>query len=315
LSAPVVAEVIRNGLVESRHHGAVLAIDADGADVLALGDVDAPMFPRSCAKPLQTVGMLRAGWAPGDDDQVVLACASHSGEPAHIAVVRRLLASAQLDPADLDNTPDLPLDPTAAWAVIRAGGGPDALHQNCSGKHAAMLVTCVVAGWPTAGYRAADHPLQRALRSTIEELAGETAAAVAVDGCGAPLFALTLRGLARAFGRLVTAPAGSAERRVAAAMRAAPFLLGGTGRDVTALMTAVDGIVAKDGAEGVYAAAMPDGRTVTLKIDDGAGRARAPVMTAALRRLDVDAPALAALASTPVLGHGEAVGEIRATLS
>jgi L-asparaginase II len=310
---PVVAEVVRNGLVESRHHGSVLALDASGSAVLTVGDVDVPMFPRSSAKPFQAVGLLRAGWAPADDEQVALACASHSGEPQHVDVVRRILAAAGLAESDLDNTPDLPLDPVAARALLRAGGGPDALHQNCSGKHAAMLATCAAAGWPTAGYRDPEHPLQGAIRSAVEDLAGEPVTTVAVDGCGAPLFALTLRGVARGFGRLPTARAGTAERRVADAMREHPFLTGGTGRDVTALMEAVPGLVAKDGAEGVYAAAAADGRVVALKVDDGGGRARAPVMVSALRRLGIDGSGLDALASIPVLGHGRPVGEVRAT--
>ncbi|MDQ1695226.1 MAG: hypothetical protein QOJ03_579 [Frankiaceae bacterium] len=309
----IVAEVVRNGLVESRHHGNVVAIEgATGRYAVQVGDIAAPMFPRSCAKPLQAVGMLRAGWSPTDDEQLAVACASHSGEPAHVAVVRRILAEAGRAEEDLDNTPDLPLDATAARDLLRSGGGPDRLHQNCSGKHAAMLGTCTAAGWAIADYRDPDHPLQRAIRATIEDLANENVAAVAIDGCGAPLLAVTLTGLAVAFGRLVCAEPGTPERRVADAMRAHPFLVGGTGRDVTALMTAVDGLLAKDGAEGVYAAATHDGDAVALKVEDGAGRARSPVMVAALRRLGVDAAALDALAATPVLGHGVAVGEVRA---
>jgi L-asparaginase II len=261
------------------------------------------MFPRSCAKPLQALAMLRAGWAPSDDEQIALACASHSGEPAHIDVVRRILRAAGLDASALDNTADLPLDSDAARALFRAGAEPDALHQNCSGKHAAMLATCVVRGWPTDGYRSADHPLQLTIRSTVEELCGEQVAAVAVDGCGAPLFAVSLRGLARAF-------AVVARTAVADAMRTHPFLVGGTGRDVTSLMQAVHGLVAKDGAEGVYAAAMPDGRAVALKIDDGAARPRVPVLASALRAVGVSDPAIDAVADVPVLGHGERVGSV-----
>lgn len=309
----VVAEVVRNEVVESRHHGRVLAVDANGRRVVAIGAVDDPVFPRSSMKPLQTVALLRAGWAPEDDEQVALACASHSGEPRHIAVVRRILNAAGLDESALDNTPDLPLDVTAARRVVADGGGPDALHQNCSGKHAAMLATAVAAGWPTTGYRAPDHPVQVAVRAGIEDLTGEAVAAVAVDGCGAPLFAVTLAGLARAFVRIARTPDGS-ERRVAAAMRRHPGLVGGTGRDVTALIEEVDGLIAKDGAEGVYAAALPDGRAVALKIEDGAGRARAPVMVAALHRLGVVADGLDDAGRVPVLGHGEPVGGVRATL-
>jgi len=175
-----------------------------------------------------------------------------------------------------------------------------------------MLATCVANGWATASYRDLDHPLQVAVQETVEQLAGEQVAATGVDGCGAPLFALSLTGLARAFRAIVLAPAGSAERQVADAMRKHPDYVGGTGRDVTALMQAVPGLLAKDGAEGVYAAAMPDGRTVALKIDDGAQRARAPVMVAALRRLEVDSPGLTEVAKVPLFGGGRVVGEVRA---
>lgn len=309
---PVVAEVVRNGYVESRHRGSIVAIRPDGSCALEIGAVDNPVFPRSSAKPLQALGMLRAGWRPDDDEQVALACASHSGEPAHVVVVRRILDEAGLDESALDNTPDLPLDVAAAQALIRAGGGPDSLHQNCSGKHAAMLATCVAAGFPTDGYRDPEHPLQRVIAATVEDLTGERIAAVAVDGCGAPIHAVSIAGLARAFSAIATGRDGSLERRIADSMRAHPLLVGGSTRDVTALMRAVEGLVAKDGAEGVYAAALSDGAAVALKIDDGASRPRMPVMVAALRALGIDAPGLETLASTPVLGHGRPVGQVRA---
>lgn len=282
---------------------------------LDIGDTRTPVFPRSCAKPLQTVGMLRAGWAPADDEQVALACASHSGEPQHVEVVRRILAAAGLDESALDNTPSLPLDLAATRAVLRAGGDADSLHQNCSGKHAAMLATCVANSWPVAGYRNPVHPVQQAIRATVEDLTGETVAAVAVDGCGAPLFGLSLAGLANAFVRLALADGGTVEHRVATAMRTHPFLVGGTDRDVTRLVEACSGLVAKDGAEGVYAAAHLNGTVVAVKIDDGAGRARTPVLVAALRRAGVDAPGFEELAVVPVLGHGEQVGVVRTVLS
>jgi L-asparaginase II len=197
--------------------------------------------------------------------------------------------------------------------LIRAGEGPDRLHQNCSGKHAAMLATCVANDWPTQNYLDPTHPLQLAIRASVEDVAREQVAAVGVDGCGAPLFALSPVALARAFSRLVTGNAGTAERRVADAMRAHPFLVGGTGRDVTALMRGVDGLLVKDGAEGVVAAATGDGVGIAVKIDDGAGRARSPVLVAALRRLGVTVD-VSALTPADVLGHGRPVGAVRATL-
>jgi L-asparaginase II len=315
LSLPVVAEVVRGDLVESTHHGSVVGIAADGARVLMLGDVDGAIYPRSAVKPLQTVGLLRAGWDPDDEEQVALACASHSGEDEHLVVVRRILRAAGLDERDLDNTPDLPLEAAASRELLRGGGEPDRLHQNCSGKHAAMLATCVKAGWPVTGYRAPTHPVQLAVRGAVEDLAGERSAHVTVDGCGAPLFSLSLTGLARAFARLATAEPGTPERRVADAVRRHPHLVGGTGRDVTRLLAGVPGLVAKDGAEGVQAAALPDGRAVAVKIGDGSGRARAAVVVAALERLGVDTDPVAELRTVAVLGHGEPVGQLRATLS
>jgi L-asparaginase II len=308
----LVAEVIRNGFVESIHHGRVIAVGTDGTRRLAVGDVTSPFFPRSAMKPLQTLGMLRAGWAPVDDEQVALACASHSGEPAHVAVVRRMLAAASLGDDALDNTPSWPLAEEAARDLVRAGAHPDRLHQNCSGKHAAMLATCVANGWPTQAYLDPSHPLQLAIRESIEDIADEKIDAVAVDGCGAPLFALSPIAVARAFGRLVTADAGTPERRVADAMRAHPFLVGGTDRDITRLLQSVDGLLVKDGAEGVCAAATADGVGVVVKIDDGSGRARTPVLVHALRQIGAAAVDTKAVTDAAVLGHGVPVGAVRA---
>jgi L-asparaginase II len=307
---PVVAFVVRNGFVEGRHHGSVIALRGDTA-LVDVGATRAPMLPRSSAKPLQAVGMLRAGLAV-DDEELAVVCASHSGEPRHVEVVRRLLASAGLDESALDNTAGMPLDGEARRALVRAGIGPSRITHNCSGKHAGMLATCVAAGWPTSGYCDPEHPLQRALRATIEELTGDPVTATTVDGCGAPLFAITLRGLAAAFGHLATAPVGTAENRCVTAMRAHSELVGGRGRDVSRLISGVPGLVAKDGAEGVYAVGLDDGGAVAVKIADGAGRARLPVLVAALRALGVTAPVLDELATVPVMGHGEAVGEVRA---
>jgi L-asparaginase II len=310
---PVIAEVVRSGFVEGHHYGSVIAIDEDGTTVLALGDVDSPIFPRSSNKPLQAAGMLHTGLQL-DDELLALAASSHSGEAFHLDGVRSILASVGLSSNDLQTPPDLPLDEAARTAWLRAGRKHERVAMNCSGKHAAMLAACVVNDWPTETYLEPAHPLQRALRGTIEELSGEKVGSVGVDGCGAPLFALSLSGLARAFRELVFADAMTPEGRVAAAMRAYPRYVGGTGRDVTLLMNGVPGLLVKDGAEGVYAAALPDGRAVALKVDDGAMRARAPVMVAAMRHLGVDAPVLTELQTTTVLGGGRPVGEVRAVL-
>jgi L-asparaginase II len=310
---PVVAEVVRSGFVEGHHRGSVIALDAGGDPVLAVGEPDRPVFPRSSNKPMQAVGMLAAG-LDLDGELLALACASHSGEAFHLDGVRRILAAAGLTEGALQTPPEYPVDEAEKLSYAAAGGGPTPLAMNCSGKHAAMLATCVANGWPTSTYPDPDHPLQRGLRATVERLAGEPVAAVGVDGCGAPLFALTLTGLARAFAAIATAPAGTPEHRVATAIRAHPEWLGGTRRDVTRLIAGVPGLIAKDGAEGVYAAALPDGRVAALKVDDGGQRARPPVMVAALRALGVGAPVLDELAEAALLGGGEPVGAVRCVL-
>jgi L-asparaginase II len=315
----VLAEVIRSGFTESRHRGALAVLGADGQVTLSAGQASEPMFPRSSNKPLQAAGMLRCGLRL-DGKLLALAAASHSGEDFHVAGVRQILASAGLTEADLRCPPDWPLDETERRAMIRSGAGPDRVHMNCSGKHAAMLATCVAAGWPTETYRDPDHPLQVRLRAAVEELAGEPVAAVGVDGCGAPLFALSPIGLARAFRALVLAAPGTPERAVADAFRADPAWTSGSARPERVLMDAVPGLLLKSGAEGAEAFALADGRAVAFKIDDGNGRARVPVTVALLRELrvenepGVDVARLLDLASTPVTGGGVPVGEIRAVL-
>jgi len=311
------ARVVRSGVTESVHAGSAVALAPDGHVVAAVGDPGAVMLPRSALKPVQVAGMLRAGLRLGPE-LVALAAASHSGERFHRDGVRRLLALGPLPVEALRNTPDLPLDDVerAAWAA--AGRAPSSLAQNCSGKHAAMLLTCRENGWPTDGYLDPAHPLQRHLAETVGELAGEPVQVSAVDGCGAPAFGISLTGLARAFAVLAVAGAGTPEGGTAAAVRTHPLWLGGTGRPVTALLRAVPGLVAKEGAEGVLAAALPDGGAVAVKVGDGAARPLLPVAVELLRRLGAggEAPvdaALADLADVPVLGHGRPVGRVEVT--
>jgi L-asparaginase II len=274
------------------------------------------MFPRSSNKPFQAAAMVRCGLKL-DGELLALAAASHSGEEFHVAGVRTILASAGLTEADLRCPPDMPLDETASRAMVRAGDGPDRIHMNCSGKHAAMLATCVAAGWPTATYTDPEHPLQQQIKATIEQLSGEPVTAIGVDGCGAPLMAISVAGLARAFRAVALAAPGTAERAVADAMRAYPDWTSGTTRPERALMQAVPGLLLKSGADGVEGFAFADGRSGAFKIEDGAARGRVPVTVALLRRLGADTvpgadvAALAALATSPVLGGGRVVGEIR----
>jgi L-asparaginase II len=306
----VVAEVWRSGFVESVHHGSVVGLERDGTVAFTVGQPTLPVFARSSVKPLQGVAMARLGLGLRDE-LLALACASHLGEDFHVEGARRILAGAGLTPADLQCPPALPTHEATRATLLVAGTAPAPLYMNCSGKHAAMLATAVHNGWSTANYRDPDHPLQVAIRSTVEELAGEPVDRVAVDGCGAPLFGFSLVGLARAFHAVATAADGTGEHRVRMAMNTFPEWVGGTGSDVAALMHGLPGSVAKNGAEGVYAIGLPDGRAVAGKIADGSARARVVVVVAALRRLGVDVETLADLAEVPVLGHGEPVGAIR----
>ena len=312
----VLAEIVRGGVVEGRHRGSVVVLDAEGQVSWSLGAPDAPLLPRSCVKPLQTAAMLRSGLTL-DEDLLAIASASHSGEPLHLDAVRRVLGTVGLTEADLRTPEDWPFDEEERDRVLRAGGGRTRIAMNCSGKHAAMLATCVQNGWPTATYLEAGHPLQLAVLATIEELTGVRVADVLVDGCGAPLLSTTLTGLARSFARLATATDGP-ERRVADAVRRHPELVSGTRRDEAAVLAAVPGAIAKAGAEAVHALALPDGRAIAVKIEDGGTRARPVVVAAVLARLGVleepgvDAEAVLATGRHVLLGGGHPVGEIRA---
>jgi L-asparaginase II len=307
--AEPVARVVRGGVVESVHHGHVVGLDVSGAVALSVGDPEVTFFARSALKPLQAVGMLRAGLEL-DGELLGLTAASHSGEPAHLEGVGRMLASGGLTTADLRNTPDVPLDADSAFAWRTCGRGPEPLSQNCSGKHAAMLLTCLANGWSIDDYLSGAHPLQVALRAAVEELTGFASVHTAVDGCGAPLFSTTPLGLARAVARIAGAAPDTHEGRVGAAMREHPWWVSGTGRDALILTAAVPGLLAKDGAEGVFAAALPDGRAVVVKVLDGSKRPLRAIVAAGLRELGVDDPELAVAGRIDVMGHGVAVGTV-----
>ncbi|MFG2352404.1 asparaginase [Streptomyces sp. NPDC048521] len=309
LHAPV-AHLVRGGVVEGIHYGSVVVLGADGQVLFQLGDIEAAFYPRSALKPLQAVAMLRAG-LPLDGELLSLAAASHSGEERHLAGTRRLLALAGLTEDDLRNVPDMPFDPAVRDAWVREGRLPSRLAQNCSGKHAAMLWTAKLNGWSLKDYLDPAHPLQQAVAEIVEDLTGQRVAGVTVDGCGAPLFSVSLHGLARALSRITSAAPGTPEARVADAMREHAEMASGSGRDVAALMRAVPGLLAKDGFEGVQVAALPDGRSIAVKIADGANRARVPVAAAALVRAGVDPGLLTQFAGEPLLGGGEPVGCVR----
>ncbi|MFJ8075651.1 asparaginase [Streptomyces sp. NPDC096176] len=308
---PVLAEVVRSGFVEGRHRGSLVVLAADGSVELALGDPSLPVFPRSSNKPMQAAAVLRAG-LDLDGERLALAAASHSGESFHLDLVRKMLAEHRLSADELQTPPDLPLDPAEAETYLASGHVRDKVAMNCSGKHAAMLAACAANGWDRASYLDPAHPLQQLVHTVVEEAAGEAVTAVGTDGCGAPLMAISLTGLARAFRHFVLAAPGSAERRVADAMRAHPEYVAGMRRPDTWLMRGVPGVLSKMGAEAVQAVALADGRALAFKVEDGATRALGPVLARTLRLMGVEAPELDRIGSMPLLGGGVEVGSIRA---
>jgi L-asparaginase II len=315
---PVLVEVVRSGMVESRHRGSVVGLDAGGAVALRVGDVDVPVYGRSANKPLQATGMVELG-LDLSPPQLALVCASHNGQPAHVAGVRAILASAGLDEGLLQNTPAYPLHEPSAADVIRAGGRRAAILQNCSGKHAGMLLACVRAGWDPTAYLRPGHPLQRRVRRAVLVATGLEDVKVGVDGCGVPVHGMPLRSMATLFARL-TAPErlgelGSSAARAVEAMRAEPYLVGGRHSYDTELMRVSGDVVAKRGAEALECAAiLPSGLGVAVKIDDGGSRAGAPALIATLRKLGGLSPAdvreLAPFALPPVAGGDRTVGHL-----
>ncbi|UKY52014.1 asparaginase [Streptomyces inhibens] len=309
--SPVLAEVVRSGFVEGRHRGSLVVLAADGSVEMALGDVAAPVFPRSTNKPMQAAAILRAGLELSGE-RLALAAASHSGEPFHLDLVRTMLAEHGLTADQLQTPPDLPLDPEEAEAYLASGRVRDRLTMNCSGKHTAMLAASALNGWPLASYLDPAHPLQQLVADGVRTASGEDVAHIGTDGCGAPLLSLSLTGLARAFRHFVLAEPGTPERRVADAMRAHPEYVAGTRRPDTWLMHALPGTLSKMGAEAVQALALPDGRALAFKIDDGATRTLGPILARTLRLMNIDAPVLSRLEDAPLFGGGTRVGEIRA---
>jgi len=304
----------RNGHDESVHYGAVVGLARDGSIEFALGDPATIVYPRSSTKPIQATAMVASG-LDLPPRLLALVCASHDGSPMHLAAAREILATAGLTEDDLGNTMDYPLDDDAAADVLRGGGIKTKLQMNCSGKHSGMLATCVHNGWShDVSYLSESHPLQQRITQMVPELSGEDAAFIGIDGCGAPAHAMSLTGLARVFRTVVMADPASAPGKVAHAMRSHPEMVGGPTRDITLLMQGVPGLLGKDGAEGVFAIAMPDGRAVALKIADGANRARPPMMKVALEALGIDTSGVDPRAfDSTIYGHGKPVGSVRIT--
>ena len=293
---PVLVEVVRGGLVESRHRGAVAVVDADGATVLALGDVARPVYPRSAVKPLQALPLIESGAAERygfGDQEIALACASHGGEPAHVEVASRMLARAGLDAGALECGAHWPSHQPSSQALARSGGASSALHNNCSGKHAGFLCVACAAGVEHRGYVKAEHLVQREVRGALEELtgAGLSADQCGIDGCSIPTWAVPLTALAQAFARFGTGQGFGPQRakaaaRIRAACAAQPYFVAGTGRFCTEIMKLFGArVLAKTGAEGVFCGALPElGLGIALKCDDGATRAAEVLMAAVIAR-------------------------------
>lgn len=315
-------------MVESRHRGSAVVCDAGGRIVMAWGDAEAPIYARSALKPLQALPLAATGAADAfglGDAELALACGSHHGEAIHVETVARWLARIGCSVADLECGAHRPVDPAAAEALIRADAAPSALHNNCSGKHAGFLATARHLGEPTRGYIELDHPVQRRVIAAVEAMAGLdlSAAPRGRDGCGIPVVAIPLAGLARAMARMadpqgVPIELAAASGRLLAAMAAEPLMVSGSTGFTTALLRAAgDAVCAKPGAEGVFAAALPRQKLgLALKIEDGAGRASEVALGAILVRLGVLSPAaLAALGDrlSPKVRNvaGVIVGEVR----
>lgn len=300
----ILAEVTRSGLVESHHSGHLVLLAADGSVQLCRGNSSIPIFPRSTIKAIQASAMVRSGLHL-EPRLLALVAASHSGSDIHQSAVREILALASLDENALQNTHDRPIgeDERRAWGSKPA----TSLAQNCSGKHAGMILTCVTNNWPITNYLDPTHPLQIACRKELEDLAGEEVSLVSVDGCGAPLFVITLMGLARAI-HFITISDDPIHQSVIQACRDFPEMVAGEGRLTTRKMREIPGLFMKEGAEGVEVGSLPDGRTFVFKINDGSGRAFGALVDAALEKFGLPSTE----EKMPIYGGKEVIGSIRA---
>jgi L-asparaginase II len=316
------AVVERSGVTESRHAGSAVVLSPEGEVLRTLGDVVTPIFPRSCLKPFQAVAVMTSGVTLRGEDAAI-ATASHSGTAAHVALVRRLLERESLPVSALGCPPAAPSDQAAREALIRSAGARERVYMNCSGKHAAMLLACVANEWPLEGYLDPEHPLQKRILDVLERFTGERPAATAVDGCGAPVHAISLMALARGIQKITTAAIGSpfALYREAAALTEAvrehPWAVGGPGQPDTVAIERL-GVFAKVGAEGVMVMTAADGTTAAVKVLDGSSRASTII---ALRLLAgtgaVEHDAIDAVQTELdlwVMGGDRRVGEVRATV-
>lgn len=327
-ASPIVVEVTRGDMVESRHHAAVAVVDIAGSVVLRAGDIQHAVYARSAIKPLQALALVESGSADSfavTEPEIALACASHNGEPRHTATVRAWLDRVGFSEADLECGAHAPRLSAAAAELVRAGKEPSALHNNCSGKHAGFLTLARHTGAPLPGYVRYDHPVQQRVLGILEHMTGLDLgdAPRGIDGCGIPVIAIPLGNIALAMARLAKPddqpePRQAAAERIRAAMAAEPFLVAGTDRFDTRVIEATGGrALIKTGAEGVFCAMLPEtGLGVALKVADGAQRAAEVAMAHVLIRLGV--PGIAAsdiedLIEPKIFNRsGQAVGSVRA---
>lgn len=317
----------RNGLLESAHRVHVAVVDADGRTVASAGDPDIPTFYRSAVKPLQALPLVEDGVVDSlglTDAELALCCASHNGEPEHVAGALAILQKAGLTPADLECGPHEPMSGDAAAALTRAGESPRSIHNNCSGNHAGMLALAVHHGWPTAGYLASEHPVQRRMHAEMARWSGiaEEEIGTGEDGCGVVSFRAPISSLAESFARFAAAAArGESAARIVSAMTAHPFMVAGSDRLCTAAMGVGGGrLFTKMGAEGVYAVGdVEHGVGVAIKVEDGATRASTVALVGVLEALELlSVEGLHSLAgfAKPLLRNtlGTVVGELRAEI-
>jgi L-asparaginase II len=298
----VLAKVTRGDLVESLHLGHLIVLNADGSTYLSKGSPELPIYPRSAIKSLQAAAMLKAGLKV-EEDELAIICASHSGSQSHIDLVTKMLTLRGISTSQLKNAVDKPLGEKEriSWGDT----SPSQLAQNCSGKHTGMLITCQKKGWDINTYLDPNHPLQVAIKNEIEELSGEKVSAVSTDGCGAPLFAISLIGLAKSISNLVKSREDPYQQVVSASMKY-PELIAGEGRLTTRMMKAVPGLFMKEGAEGVQVCALSDGRVIAIKIIDGSWRPVAPIIMEIFKRLGISMPD----ESVKIYGGASVIGEV-----
>jgi len=306
LAGDVLAEVTRGGVVESLHLGHLIILNSDGSTYLSKGSPELSFYPRSAVKSLQASAMLKAGLTVSDEELAIV-CASHSGNQIHIDLVTKMLADRGIPLSAMGNASDKPLGEKEkiTWGD-KAG---TQLTQNCSGKHAGMLITCQQNGWDLGTYLEMGHPLQIAIKNEIELLAGEKVSTSTFDGCGAPLFAISLTGLAKTFSTLVKSN-DLVYKQIVTACTKYPELVAGEGRLTTRMMRSVPGLFMKEGAEGIQVCALSDGRVIAIKIIDGSWRPVAPIIMEVFKRWGVLMPD----ESVKIYGGASVIGEVIAKI-